>query len=91
MRTREMGYRDYSISQEELQRIEKFCQDERNSDVVAKAAILSNASICELLFLSMRRGVSYDTIETVLDPYVSKVDFYAYRRRAYSNVKKLMR
>lgn len=81
MKIREMGYDDYGITPEEVQRITNLCRSADSFCVLAKAAAMANKSIAALIIASLANNLSYDQLSTWVNIPYSSVDFYAYRRK----------
>lgn len=87
MRTRNKKLSDYGLSPEDMRTIKGYCT--RCPDAhgavkfIAKAV---NAAIAEAVTASICEGKSYNS----LDVYLPESDFYGYRRKCCSVIKRLM-
>lgn len=85
MRTRELSYEDYGISEKECVELLEKCQnvDGDTEKLLLQAAQESNPDIASELFYSLRHDVSFQRLDTAQGQLlVDVVDFYAYRRKA---------
>ena len=89
MRVRSKHYRDYGVTDEEKDRIIKFCRSATKEDqeVIKWALKELDPYIADVLFLSLTKGLSYDRLGYVA---MSKVDFYGYRRKGIEAIKRYM-
>lgn len=92
MRTRNMSYSDYGISDNEMHYILDFC---RNSNEDQKA-IIKNALaelqpyIAPYVYYSIVDNMSYEDICAKDYIYMSKGDFYGHRRKGMDAIKRWM-
>lgn len=84
MKTRYKSYIDYGMSEQKANDLKRKCQvlnaDERDS--LLKCCKSSNESIAYEILYSLIYNVSYDKLIFSTEVPISKVDFYAYRRKA---------
>ncbi len=92
MRTREMSYTDYGITEEEKQYIKQFCEnaDEENARLIKQALSELNPYISPYIYTSLTQGISYDKLIVKNEIYISKEDFYGYRRKGMDAIKRWM-
>lgn len=83
MRNRDKGFKYYGISPQDEQAIKKACQNATRDQCILlmDAATVANSELADDLYYSLRRDLSYDTINKYAIIPISKTDFYAYRRK----------
>lgn len=87
MRTREAGCKDYGLKVDEVILLTSMCKRKNDCFVSAlkTAAHESNENIEQELFRNLHEQISYESLEAEMDlkgiPFVSRQDFYGYRRR----------
>lgn len=84
MKTRYMNYTDYGMSNQKAKELKDKCMV---LNVIEKDDLLdccrnSNKSVAYELFYSLVYNISYDKLFFYTEVLMSKVDFYAYRRKA---------
>ena len=89
MKTREAGYFDYGMTEQESKLWLNKC---RNADagmrtIILQAVLESNEGIAAELFFSMTRGFSYSELCRISPIPINSVDFYSYRRKALYLIK----
>lgn len=92
MRKREMSYEDYGMTKAEVRYIKEFCRNanEEEKKLIRNALSDLNPYISPFIFHSLINCKSYDDITRNNSIYVSKVDFYAYRRKGIESIKRCM-
>lgn len=83
MRTRKKKYSDYGVSIEEVAKLKEYCKDmDAESDrLLYEAACMTEPSLADKLYKSLKNRTSYDTMEKQGHMFISKGDFYGYRRK----------
>lgn len=84
MRIRETGYSDYGFKLGEERQLQEFCKqpDFAEDFLLLECAKKANADIGSDLYFSLIRGLSWEQMDKRTWQRYSKVDFYAYRRKA---------
>lgn len=85
MRIRQVGYEDYGFSDEEAKKLLAYCHDPRKfgeHELLLKSAISAQKEIANLLYFSITNNCSWERLDNIQYIPISKVDFYAYRRKA---------
>lgn len=91
MRTREKGYSDYGISDAEVKELIQKSRTAAGRSLMQKAAFQANPELAEDLIYSIVNDLSYDRICIIRDIPAKKDDFYAYRRKAMSIFRDMIR
>ena len=83
MKTRCKSYDDYGFEPGEEKQLKEACRkkDFKTLTMLTVASYKSNPGIAIELIYSLVNGLSYDKLESINYIPVSKVDFYAYRRK----------
>lgn len=83
MRVREAGYKDYGMTDKEIDHLLKLCQsaDCETEKLLLQAAQESDEEIADTLFYSLRNQLSYDDLFKQDRLFIGKGDFYGYRRK----------
>ena len=82
MRIRQMGYKEYGISKGEEKILLKKCSLYKNRAILLECCEAVYPAIADQLYFSLRHGVSYDKLAFCDVVYISKQNFYGYRRKA---------
>ncbi len=92
MRTREKSYSDYGISTEEKEYILDFCRTatEANKAIIKSALSELSPYVAPYIYVSLTEGMSYDKMIVKQEIYMSKEDFYGYRRKGIEAIKRHM-
>lgn len=92
MRTREMGYLDYGITEEEKIYILDFCRksNEEDKKLIKYALGDLNPYIAPFVYYSLVDNLSYEDICAKNYLYLGKGDFYGYRRQGMAAIKRWM-
>lgn len=91
MRTREKSYRDYGLTDVEIEYIKDIC---RNADTEQKKAVIKIALselspyIASKCLDSLINNKSYEDLCKEEYLFITKVDFYAYRRKGMAAIKR---
>lgn len=83
MRTREMTYADYGMTEEDREKVKEFCKNARAAE---KAFILSiclevKEDIATDLYYSLIKNLSFERIEKANLLYMKRDDFYGYKKK----------
>lgn len=89
MKTRNMSYKDYGISENEIPYIIDFCRNanEEQKKIIKDALAILQPYIAPYVYYSLVDNMSYDDLYAKHCLYISKVDFYAYRRKGMAEIK----
>ena len=92
MRTREMSYSDYGITEDEVRYIKSFCQNSNTEEqhIIQTALGELNPYIAHYVFYSLVDNLSYDDICAKNYLYIGKGDFYGHRRQGMAAIKRWM-
>ena len=92
MRTRNKSYSDYGITEDEKMYILDFCRsaDEDQKMIIKNALAELNPYIAPYIYYSLTEGESYDKMIVKQEIYMSKEDFYGYRRKGMEAIKRYM-
>lgn len=92
MRTREMSYEDYGITDEEKKYIIDFCRkaDEKKKEFIKIALSELQPYIAPFVFYSLVDNLSYEDICAKNYLYIGKGDFYGHRRQGMAAIKRWM-
>lgn len=92
MRTRNKSYGDYGITEDEKIYIRDFCRsaDEEQKLIIKNALAEINPYIAPYIYYSLTEGKSYDKMIVKQEIYMSKEDFYGYRRKGMEAIKRYM-
>lgn len=92
MKTREMSYSDYGITDREVHYIKEFCKNanEEQKNFIRNALAELQPYIAPFVFYSLVENLSYEDICAKNYIYLCKVDFYAYRRQGMAAIKRWM-
>ena len=92
MRTRYMSYADYGITNEEKEHILDFCRNANEVEIKIIDDALSelNEYIRPYIKRSLVEGISYDRIVVKDEIYLSKEDFYGWRRKGIAAISRWM-
>ncbi len=95
MVVRESSYQDYGINDAQLKDILLLIRNDANSQKLFLQCcqeIKLELLLANQIWYSLTGRASYDDLEKIQDMLISKVDFYAYRRKAiarfYDELKK---
>lgn len=85
MRSRYMGYSDYGLTADEVRSIKELCDNIEcgsEEDVLLRSCCHEvNPNIENALYISLKKGISYDEMSKRDYIPIYKNDFYGYRRR----------
>lgn len=89
MRTRRTSYKDYGISDEEVEYIIKFClnSNDEEKELIKEALSKLNPYISPIIFQSLVSKKSYEKLCQKDYLYIGKEDFYGYRRLGIYHIK----
>lgn len=92
IRTRNMGYKDYGVTDEEKEVVIAYCRsdDESKEQIISCAMSELDPYIAQFLIMNITQGISYEKLYAKYDIAISKEDFYAYRRKAVAAIKRYM-
>ena len=92
MRTRNTSYSDYGITEDEKKYILDFCRTaDADQKMIMKNALSElNPYIAPYIYYSLTEGKSYDKMIVKQEIYMSKEDFYGYRRKGMEAIKRYM-
>lgn len=92
MRTREMSYADYGITDNEMHYILDFCRkaNEEQKTIIRNALAELPPYIAPYVFYSLVDNLSYDDICAKNYLYIGKGDFYGHRRKGMAAIKRWM-
>lgn len=92
MRTREMSYADYGITDDEMHYILDFCRkaNEEQKTIIRNALAELQPYIVPYVFYSLVDNLSYDDICAKNYLYIGKGDFYGHRRKGMAAIKRWM-
>ena len=90
MRTREMSYKDYGITDHEKRYILDFCRnaDEDEKLIIKNALSDLNPYVAPYVFYSLVENLSYEDICAKNYLYIGKGDFYGHRRQGMAAIKR---
>lgn len=94
MRTRTAKYSDYGISEQDKVEILKYCREAQGEGLDLIREVLKRIKseyVAQLLYRNLTTGISYDKMAKTEQLYVVKEDFYGYRRKAISLLKKALK
>ena len=83
MRTREKGYKDYGLTQEEVKKILEWCKKPSFEEnvLLLECAKKAHEYIFNDIYFSLVKGLSYEKIDHKTYQACYKGDFYGYRRK----------
>lgn len=83
MRTREKGYKDYGLTQEEVEKILEWCKKPtfKENLLLLECAKKANEYFFNDVYFSLVKGLSYERLDQKSYQECYKVDFYGYRRK----------
>ena len=92
MRTRYMSYADYGITERDKIHILDFCRNANEVELQIIDTALSeiNEYIRPYIKRSLTEGISYDRIVVKDEIYLSKEDFYGWRRKGCAAIMRWM-
>ena len=92
MRKREMSYKDYGMTRDEVKYVSDFCKKAGEKEKAYIKAALSALSVycASYVFLSLTLNISYEQMDRERGIYINKGDFYAYRRMGVAAIKRWM-
>jgi hypothetical protein len=92
MRTREMSYSDYGITENEVQYIKDFCRnaEQEQQKIIKQALSELQPYIAPYVFYSLVDNLSYEDICAKNYLYIGKGDFYGHRRQGMEAIKRWM-
>lgn len=92
MRTREMSYEDYGITENEKQYILDFCRkaDDKQKMIIRNALAELQTYVAPYVYYSLVDNLSYDDICAKNYLYIGKGDFYGHRRKGMAAIKRWM-
>lgn len=91
MLTRDMGYKDYGLTQGQEKEVCEWLKRHHGTEerkIIYDMALDVKASIADDMVYSLVNGLSYDRLSVIKNISYSKNDFYAYRRKLVSQVYK---
>ena len=90
MRTREMYYKHYGISDTEIKKLREYCKNAQDKEkpMILKCCIEANPFLADDLYYSITQGLGYDTLSRVKGLVYPKIDFYGYQRKTLSLIYK---
>lgn len=91
-RTREKSYLDYGITDNEIKYIKEFCKNSNDNEKPIIKTALSELQpyIAPYVYYSLVDNLSYEDICAKNYLYISKGDFYGYRRKGMAAIKRWM-
>lgn len=92
MRTREMSYSDYGMTDNEVQYIKDFCRhaNEEQKMLIKYALAELQPYIAPFVYYSLVDNLSYEDICAKNYLYIGKGDFYGHRRQGIAAIKRWM-
>lgn len=92
MRTRDKGYGDYDITEEEKNQILSFCRKSGKEDreIIFFALKELPPYIMPYIYISLIDGKSFEKLDALYNIALSKSDFYGYRRKGIEALKRYM-
>ena len=92
MRTREMSYEDYGMTEKEVRYIKDFCRkaNEKEREIIRNAISELQPYIAPYIFYSLVENLSYEDICAKKYLYIGKGDFYGHRRQGMAAIKRWM-
>lgn len=89
MRTRDMYFTDYGISQEEVNEVLSICRkgDSEMHKLIIEACAWSNPDLQNELFYGIVKGVGYDDLCKVVHIPIGRGDYFGYRRKAIARIR----
>lgn len=93
MKTRQTSYGDYGIDKAEINVILEFCKnanDEWRDIIRAALDVEMDKYKADVVFKALTEGISYDVMFQQDYLYMTKQDFYGYRRKGMEAVKRWM-
>ena len=93
MRTREKSYKDYGLTDNEIDYIKKFCtkaNTEQQKTIIEIALSELSPYIASKCLESLINNKSYDDLCKEEYLYICKGDFYGYRRKGMAAIKRWM-
>lgn len=92
MRTREKSYHDYGLTEKEVRYIKEFCRNANEDEkIIIKNAISElQPYIAPFVYFSLVNNLSYEDLCAKNYIFIGKGDFYGYRRKAMSFIKRWM-
>lgn len=83
MRTRQKGYADYGISEQEVKLLKEWCKkaDFHEEFLLFESARMANSEIFNDIYFSIVKGLSYEKMDTKTGQYIGKGDFYGWQRK----------
>lgn len=93
MRTREKTYKDYGLSDDEINYIKEFCTKsnaEEQKNIIEIALSELSPYIAKKCLESLINNKSYDDLCKEEYIFLSRVDFYGYRRKGMAAIKRWM-
>ena len=91
MRIREMGWKDYNLTSKRVHDLKEYCRDGNNISMVVRAAAFANLPLSGAIVKSLTTGIGYVELSKREYIPITKVDFYAYQRRAVAILDVLIR
>lgn len=91
MRTREMGWKEYSLTTKRVHDLREYCKEKDNMPMVVEAAAFANPSLSGAIVKSLTTGIGYVELSKKEYIPITKADFYAYQRRAVAILDILLR
>ena len=93
MRTREKSYKDYGLTDNEIEYIKRFCMKanmEQQKTIIEIALSELSPYIASKCLESLINNKSYDDLCKEEYLYIGKGDFYGYRRKGMAAIKRWM-
>lgn len=93
MRTREKSYKDYGLTDDEVDYIKKFCINsnaEQQEKIIKVALSELSPYIALKCFESLIKKKSYDDLCKEEYMFIGKGDFYGHRRKGMESIKRWM-
>lgn len=94
IRTRRKGYKDYGLTEGEVEKTIEFCKNHTSVDELIKiqqAAMKANNIIWQPLMISVCSSQSYEVLMKKRNDIIyGKNDFYGYRRKFIAELYKLI-
>lgn len=90
MRTREMSYEDYGMTEKEVRYIKDFCRNanEEEKMIIKNALSEIQTYISPFVYYSLVDNLSYEDICAKTYIFMGKGDFYGHRRQGMAAIKR---
>lgn len=86
-----MKWQDYSLTSNRVHYLREYCKDSNNISMVVSAAAFANLPLSGAIVKSLTTGIGYVELSKREYIPITKVDFYAYQRRAVAILDILVR